>query len=77
MLLGDIGGGKAILRNYIKAMVGFDKLGEATGMQPKNLIRMFGPRDNPQAHKLFGVLGHLQRQAGVRLHVSPEPGLQA
>jgi DNA-binding phage protein len=73
MLTGDIDTGKAILRDYIKATVGFEKLGEATGTQPKSLIRMFGPRGNPQARNLFRVLGYLQKQAGVELHVAPEP----
>ncbi len=73
MLTGDVDTGKAILRDYIKATVGFEKLGEATGTQPKSLIRMFGPRGNPQARNLFGVIGYLQRQAGVELHVMPEP----
>jgi hypothetical protein len=40
---------KAILSYYIKATIGFEKLGEATGTQPKSLIRMFGRRGNPQA----------------------------
>ena len=73
MLKGDIDTGKAILRDYIKATVGFEKLGEATGTQPKSLIRMFGPRGNPQARNLFGVIGYLQQQAGIELHVMPEP----
>ena len=47
MLAGDVDTGKAILRDYIKATVGFEKLGEATGTQAKSLIRMFGPRGNP------------------------------
>jgi hypothetical protein len=34
MLAGDVDIGKAILRDYIKATVGFEKLGEATGTQP-------------------------------------------
>ena len=66
--------GKAILRDYIKATVGFEKLGEATGTQPKSLIRMFGPRGNPQARNLFGIIGYLQKQAGVELHVRQGPG---
>ena len=66
--------GKAILRDYIKATVGFEKLGEPTGMQPKSLIRMFGPRGNPQARNLFCVIGYLQKRAGVELHVTAEPG---
>src|SRR5882724_6895601 len=53
MLSGDVDTGKTILRDYIKATVGFEKLGEATGTQPKSLIRMFGPRGNPQAKNLF------------------------
>ncbi len=73
MLTGDVDTGKAILRDYIKATVGFEKLGEATGTQPKSLIRMFGPRGNPQARNLFGVIGYLQQQAGVQLHVTPDP----
>jgi hypothetical protein len=70
MLSGDVETGKTILRDYIKATVGFEKLGEATGTQPKSLIRMFGPRGNPQAKNLFGVLCYLQKRAGVKLHVA-------
>ncbi len=73
MLTGDVDTGKAILRDYIKATVGFEKLGEATDTPPKSLIRMFGPRGNPQARNLFGVIGYLQRQAGVELHVAVGP----
>lgn len=47
MLAGDINTGKAMLRDYIKATIGFEKLGEEIGTQPKSLIRMFGPRGNP------------------------------
>jgi len=72
MITGDMDTGKAILRDYIKSTVGFEKLGEATDTPPKSLIRMFGPRGNPLALNLFGVLGYLQKQAGVALHVMPE-----
>ena len=70
MLSGDVETGKTILRDYIKATVGFEKLGEATGTQPKSLIRMFGPRGNPQAKNLFSVIGYLQKRAGLKLHVA-------
>jgi DNA-binding phage protein len=69
MLSGDVETGKTILRDYIKATVGFEKLGEATGAPPKSLIRIFGPRGNPQAKNLFSVLGYLQKKAGVQFHV--------
>jgi hypothetical protein len=55
--------GKAILRDYIKAIAGFEKLGAATDTQPKSLIRMFGKRGNPQARNLFGIIGYLQKHA--------------
>ncbi len=73
MLTGDVDTGKAILRDYIKATVGFGKLGEATDTPPKSLIRMFGPRGNPQARNLFGIIGYLQQQAGIELHVAVAP----
>jgi len=70
MLSGDVETGKTILRDYIKATDGFEKLGRAIGTPPKSLIRMFGPRGNPQAKNLFNVIGYLQKRAGVQLHVS-------
>jgi hypothetical protein len=70
MFSGDVETGKIILRDYIKATVGFEKLGAATGAPPKSLIRMFGPRGNPQAKNLFNVIGYLQKRAGMRLHVA-------
>lgn len=70
MLSGDLDTGKAIMRDYIKATVGFERLGAATGAPPKSLIRMFGPRGNPQAKNLFGVIGYLQKRAGLNFHVT-------
>jgi hypothetical protein len=70
LISGDVESGKTLLRDYIKATVGFEKLGAATGAPPKSLIRMFGPRGNPQAKNLFSVLGYLQKRAGVRLQVT-------
>lgn len=70
MLSGDLDTGKTIMRDYIKATVGFEKLAEATDTPPKSLIRMFGPRGNPQARNLFSVIGYLQKRAGLELHVA-------
>jgi DNA-binding phage protein len=70
LLAGDVDTGKAILRDYIKATVGFEQLGAETGSSPKSLIRMSGPSGNPQARNLFAVISHLQRDAGLTLHVT-------
>ena len=47
-LSGDAETGKAVLRDYINATIGFEALGEETGRPPKSLMRMLGPRGNPQ-----------------------------
>ncbi|MCZ2903250.1 DNA-binding protein [Burkholderia thailandensis] len=70
MLAGDVDAGRAMLRDYIKATVGFERLGAETGASPKSLIRMFGPSGNPQARNLFTVISHLQRHAGLTLNVT-------
>ena len=69
LLAGEVDAGKAILRDYINATVGFEKLAAATGTPPKSLMRMFGPKGNPQASSLFPVLGYLQKAAGLRLRL--------
>lgn len=72
MLQGDVETGKSLLRDYIKATIGFEQLGKVTGMPPKSLIRMFGPNGNPQAKNLFGIIFQLQKRAGVELHLAAE-----
>ena len=69
MLAGEVDTGKAILRDYINATLGFENLGAATGTSPKSLMRMFGPKGNAQAKNLFAVLGLLQKRARLKLHV--------
>lgn len=69
LLAGDMETGKAVLRDYIKATVGFEVLGAVTGTSAKSLMRMFGPKGNPQAKNLFAVIQHLQKQAGVHFEV--------
>ncbi len=69
LLAGDIDTGKAILRDYINATVGFDKLSEQTGAPAKSLMRMLGPRGNPNARNLFAIIDRLQKSSGVHLSV--------
>jgi hypothetical protein len=42
-LTGYVDTGKAALRDYINATIGFDGLGKATDRSPKSLMRMFDP----------------------------------
>jgi len=70
LLSGDVDTGKAVLRDYINATVGFDRLARETGTPAKSLMRMFGPNGNPRADNLFAVISRLQKASGVRLGVA-------
>lgn len=70
-LSGDLETGKTILRDFINATVGFTKLGDVTHRSAKSLMRMLGPRGNPQARNLFEIVKYLQEAEGVRFEVRP------
>jgi DNA-binding phage protein len=72
LLAGDLDTGKAVLRDYINATIGFEKLARATRTPPKSLMRMLGPKGNPRASNLLNVLAKLQRVSRVRLAVAAE-----
>jgi DNA-binding phage protein len=72
LLAGRLDTGKAVLRDYINATVGFDKLAQATGTPTKSLMRMLGPKGNPRASNLLTVIGKLQRMSKVHLAVGAE-----
>ena len=69
LLSGDVDTGKAVLRDYINATIGFKELGGLTAKSPKSLMRMFGPNGNPQARSLFEIIGCLQEREGLHLKV--------
>jgi DNA-binding phage protein len=69
LLAGDIDTGKAVLRDYINATIGFEELSEVFGKSSKSLMRMFSPKGNPQASNLFGVISYLQEREGIHLEV--------
>ncbi len=70
LLAGDLETGKAVLRDYINATVGFARLARETGTPSKSLMRMLGPKGNPRASNLLAVLGKLQQVSGVHLAVA-------
>jgi DNA-binding phage protein len=70
LLAGDLETGKAVLRDYINATVGFERLARETGMPAKSLMRMLGSKGNPRASNLLAVLGNLQRISGIHLAVA-------
>jgi DNA-binding phage protein len=70
LLSGELETGKAILRDYINATIGFETLSNLTHKSAKSLMRMLGPKGNPQARNLFEVISHLQKTGGLRLELA-------
>ena len=69
-LAGELDTGKAVLRDYINATIGFERLAAETGSTSKSLMRMLSAAGNPTASNLFAVLHTVQKAAGVHLAVA-------
>jgi DNA-binding phage protein len=70
LLDGEVDTGKRVLRDYINATVGFEKLAREVDRPAKSLMRMFSATGNPTAASLFAVISHLQKATGVNLAVA-------
>ncbi len=70
LLAGALEDGKVVLRDYINATVGFEKLARATGTPSKSLMRMLSPKGNPRASNLLAVIGKLQLISKIYLAVA-------
>ena len=71
MIAGDLATGKTLLRDYINATIGFEKLATLTGKESKSLMRMLSPKGNPTATNLFKVIKILQKKEGVHYALQP------
>ncbi len=69
MLCGDLSTGKAMLRDYINATIGFEKLAVTLKKSPKSVMRMFSEDGNPRADNIFSIISTLKKCEGVELHV--------
>ena len=69
LLAGEVDVGKAVLRDYVNATIGFQELGGLTAKSPKSLMRMLSPNGNPQARNLFEIISRLQEREGLHLKV--------
>ncbi len=71
MLAGDLETGKALLRDYINAIIGFEKLAKLTKKDPKSLMRMLSSDGNPTASNLFDVICVLEKKEKVHYQLHP------
>ena len=72
-LNGDLETGKAVLRDYVNATLGFQALEEQTGIPAKSLMRMLGPNGSPSAANLASILTVLQKSEGVHFQLAIRP----
>jgi hypothetical protein len=69
LLKGEVDEGRAALRTYINATIGFERLSKALARPEKSLMRMLGPGGNPTAENLLGMISVLQEETGVQLEI--------
>jgi len=70
ILNGDLTTGKAVLRDYVNATVGFQGLEKRTDIPAKSLMRMLGPKGSPSAANLSSILAALQKSEGVHFELA-------
>jgi DNA-binding phage protein len=69
LLRGDLGTGKAILRDYINSTIGFEALAKEIGKDSKSIHRMLGPKGNPTAENIFTIVKILQEAGDLSFQV--------
>jgi DNA-binding phage protein len=67
---GDLSTGKAVLRDYVNATVGFRELERRTEIRAKSLMRMLGPKGSPSAVNLTRILTALEEGEGVHFELT-------
>jgi DNA-binding phage protein len=70
ILHGDLPTGKAVLRDYVNATVGFQDLEKHTQIPAKSLMRMLSPKGSPSAANLSSILTALQESEGVHFKLA-------
>ena len=69
LLRGDLDTGKALLRDYVNATVGFEALAAELGKSPKNLMRKLSGKGNPHVANLFAMIGNLKQREGSTFEI--------
>jgi len=70
VITGDLETGKAVLRDYVNATIGFQSLEKRTEIPTKSLMRMLSPKGSPSAANLIRILTALQEAEGVQFELA-------
>lgn len=66
----DLDTGKVMLRAYVNATIGFNKLAADLGKEPKTLMQMLSSKGNPGTQSLFSIIGYLKQMEGVEFKLT-------
>ncbi|WP_442510024.1 DNA-binding protein [Novipirellula sp. SH528] len=69
-LTGEPDLGRLLLRDYVKATIGFEGLAKGLGdINPTSLMRMLSAKGNPSSKNLSAIMAFLQEHEGVSFDV--------
>ncbi len=61
---------KTLMRDYVNATIGFQRLAKQMGKRPQSLMRMLSNSGNPSLGNISSLLASLRKHEGVDLQVS-------
>lgn len=61
---------KTLLRDYVNATVGFQKLAAMTNKKPASLMRMLSGSGNPSLSNISMIMASLHQHEGVEMRVT-------
>ena len=67
---GDVDTSKALMKDYINAAHGVQKVADLIEVDPKSLHRMLGPKGNPTIQKFSTLISVLSKLEKVNLSIS-------
>jgi DNA-binding phage protein len=65
----DVQTAKALIRDYVLASIGFEKLAKVVGKKPESIKRMRSAQGNPTISNMAALLSSLKQHEGIELHV--------
>lgn len=65
--------GRLLLRDYVKATMGFEELAQLSGLPSPSIKRMLSKSGNPTMNNLAAIIGICQKREGIAFGVTSSP----
>ena len=66
-LSGEVQAAKIMIRDFVKATMGFEALGQVLDKNPKSIMRMLSLKGNPTAENFTALMVALQKHEGIHI----------